>query len=145
MTENKGIDITKAWNELVFESLEFVVTPELNEQCLYGEEDYHPRYLEKDDTRRPLVHPGLLLNMSNITRSPSFKPPQGIAAVHSGDEVEFVNPARVGDKIIVTWKTGEVYTKRERLFGTVDALVATADGSEILRRKIIGLLVSRDF
>jgi len=56
-----------------YEPFEFLLTPELNQQYLFAAEDFHPRYFQETEIGSPIGHPGLLLNMSNATRSPSFK------------------------------------------------------------------------
>ena len=118
-----------------FEPHELCVTPELNQQCLYGVEDYHPRYLEETELGPPIVHPALLLNQSNATRSPSFSLPPAVAAVHTTEEVEFLNPGRVGKKFRVTWKVVDAYEKRGRPYQVKEALIVDEDGMEILRRR----------
>ena len=104
---------TKAAHQMMigeeFEALEFFVTPEMNQQYLYAEEDFHPRYIDASPQGPPLVHPGLLYNMSNNTRSPSFYLPAGWSEVHAAEETEFFNPARVGTKIRVPWKVSQVW------------------------------------
>ena len=116
-----------------FEPLEFVVTRELNEQYLYADEDYSSIYL---DAELPIAHPGLLLNMSNNTRSPSFHLPQGWAEIHAAEETEFSNPARLGKRLTVTWEVIEKYEKRGRPWHVLDILITDEDGLEILRRKM---------
>lgn len=116
-----------------FEPLEFVVTRELNEQYLYADEDYSSIYLHAE---HPIAHPGLLLNMSNNTRSPSFHLPQGWAEIHAAEETEFSNPARLGKRLTVTWEVIEKYEKRGRPWHVLDILITDEDGLEILRRKM---------
>ena len=116
-----------------FEALEFVVTRELNEQYLYADEDYNAIYL---DAEHPIAHPGLLLNMSNNTRSPSFHLPQGWAEIHAAEETEYRNPARLGKRLTVTWEVIEKYAKRGRPWHVLEILIADEDGLEILRRKM---------
>lgn len=132
------------------EPLEFVVTKELNDQYLFGEEDYHPRYHEESESGPPLVHPGLLLNMSNATRSPSFGKVLGSAAksagvgmaasIHASDEIEFVKPARVGQKLRIVWEDCPPYQKRGKTFTPGIALILDEDGELILRRKATGVV-----
>jgi hypothetical protein len=123
-----------------FEPYTFKVTPELNEQYLYALQDYDPRYLEERDSGSPWVHPGLLLNQSNLTRSPSFGLKAGMAGVHAKEEVQFLNPGRVGKKFGVTWRVVEEYEKRDKLYTVVEALIVDEDGKEILRRKTHGVI-----
>jgi hypothetical protein len=117
-----------------FEPLEFVVTPELNQQYLYAEEDFSPIYLEATSEGPPIVHPGLLLNMSNDSRSPSFSLPPGMAGLHARDETFFYNPARVGKRLRVTWKVVDTYEKRGRPYKIVECSVRDEDGVKIMNR-----------
>jgi len=116
--------------------LEFVVTPELNQQYLYSEEDFDRRYLEETEAGPPMVHPALLLNMSNNTRSPSFYLPPGVGGFHSRDETFFYHPARVGKKFKVTWKVVDEYEKRGRPYKVFEAKIVDQDGVEIMKRLI---------
>ena len=68
----------------------------MNENFLHAVEDLHPRYMEATAAGPPLVHPALLINFSNNTRSPSFHLPSGMAAIHTHEDVEHTGPARVG-------------------------------------------------
>lgn len=132
--EKKRADDMKVGEE--FEALEFTVTEELNEQYLFAMGDYHRAYLEskKDGA---IVNPALLLNMSNIPKSPSFHLPSGMAGIIAKDETEFVNPGRVGKRFLVTWKVEDRFHKRERLYWWITAHVTDEDGREIIRRRML--------
>jgi len=117
-----------------YDPWEFQVTPDFNEQYLFAEQDYSPIYFEETELGPPAVHPSLLLNQSNLTRSPSFRLPPKTAAVHTMDEVEFLSPGRVGKKFRVTWKMLEEYEKRGRHYGVLEALIVDEDGLRIMRR-----------
>ena len=119
-----------------FETYELHITPEFNRQYLEAVEDYHPRYLQETDDGPPIVHPGLLINHSNVTRSPSFYLPPGMAAIHAKEEVEYLNPGRVGKTFRVYWKVVDVYDKRSRSYQVKETLIVDEDGVEILRRGI---------
>ena len=127
-----------------FEAFEFVVTPELNQQYLYAEEDFHPRYIEGDESTPALVHPGLLLNMSNNTRSPSFFLPGGWAEIHAAEETFYLRPARLGGRLRVTWRVVEAYEKRGRPWHVLDVRIVDEDGGEILRRKMTNTFAAPD-
>lgn len=119
-----------------FEPLEFVVTPELNQQYLYAEEDFHPRYLEETESGTPIVHPALLLNMSNTTRSPSYRVSPGLGTIHAGEETEFFNPAQVGNKLRVSWKVIDRFEKRGRIYHVREAFMVDDAGRPIIRRRL---------
>jgi hypothetical protein len=116
-----------------FAPLEFVLTRELNEQYLYAVEDYSGIYIDEEDS---VAHPGLLLNMSNNTRSSSFHLPQGWAEIHAAEETEYRNPARVGKRLTVSWEVVEKFEKRGRPWHVLDIRITDEDGLEILRRKM---------
>jgi len=126
------------------EPFEFVVTPELNQQYLFAEEDFQPCYFKETEIGPPVAHPALLLNMSNGTRSPSFRLESGQAGVHSRDETFLITPAKVGSKLKASWKWVEAYEKRERVFYVSEALVVDEGGSEILRRFLHSIIASKD-
>ena len=141
MQAKKSTDQLEVGEEL--EPLEFVVTPEFNKQFLDALEDHHPRYLQETKLGPPVVHPGLLVNYSNRTRSPSYYLEPGVATVHAKEEIEFINPARVGKKLTVSWKVSEKYEKRGRLYSVVDVLIKDEDGMEILKRKLTSIFMRR--
>lgn len=117
--------------------LELTVTPELNQQFLYAMEDFHPRYLEANGNEQPIVHPSLLLLMSLPSKSPSFHLPPGWALIHAGDETEFMQPARVGSTLAISWKVAKVWEKRGKAYSEVDTSIVDENGADILRRKVI--------
>ena len=141
MAEKKYAYLMKVGEE--FEPLEFIVTPELNQQYLYAEEDFHPGYIEGSEGRPPMVHPGLFLNMSNNTRSPSFYLPPGWGEVHAGEDTEYLNPGRVGKKFRVTWRVIEVFEKRGRPWHVLDVRIEDEDGQLIMRRKMTNTFASK--
>ena len=141
MAEKKRADQVGVGEE--FEPHEFCVTPDFNQQYLEAVENHHPRYLQETEAGVAIVHPGLLINHSNVTRSPSFYLPPGMAAVHAKEQVEYLNPGRVGKTFRVSWKVVDVYEKRGRLYQVKEALIVDEDGVEILRRKIIDTYIAR--
>ena len=119
--------------------LEYVPTPELNQQFCFAQQDYHPRYIEGSEFGPPIVHPGLLLNWSNATRSPTYVR-GGVGnegGVHAQDEAFWHNPAFVGKKLKVTWDPQAIgnYERRDRTWSVSgEILIVDEDGREILRR-----------
>ena len=134
MAEKKRADQVGVGEE--FEPYEFPVTTEFNQQYLEAVEDYHPRYLQETDLGPPIVHPALLICQSNVTWSPSFHLPPGMAAVHAKEQVEYLNPGRVGKSFRVYWKVVDTYEKRGRPYQVKEVSVVDEDGVEILRRMI---------
>jgi len=119
-----------------FEPYEFRVTAEFNQQYLEAQEDFHPRYLQETDAGAPVVHPGLLINYSSVTRGPSFHLPSNMAAVVAKDQIEYLNPGRVGKTFTVQWKVVDTYEKRGRPYQVTEILVVDEDGLEILQRRM---------
>ena len=119
-----------------FEPLEYRITPEWNAQFQEALEAYYLRYEEGTSSGPPIVVPGLFIGNSNVTRSPGFRLDPGMAAVHAREEVEFINPGRVGEKFTVTWNVVDYYEKRGRPYQIKEALIVNGDGVNILRRRI---------
>ena len=119
-----------------FEPYQFRVTPEFNHQYLEAVDDHHRRYLEETELGPPIVHPALFLNYCSITKSPSFYLPPGMAAVVAKDEIEYLNPGRVGKSFRVSWKVVDTYTKRGRTYQVTEISVVDEDGIRIMRRRM---------
>ena len=133
MSEARTADQLSVGEE--FEPLEFTVTEEFNETFLHAVEDFHSRYMERTAEGPPLVHTALLANFSNITRSPSFHLPPGMAAIHTHEELECLGPARVGAALRVSWRVTDSYERRGRPYQVVEASIVDGDGAPVLRRK----------
>lgn len=131
IVENSATDLAVGDEQ---EPLEFVVTPELNEQYLYAVADYDPRYTVPGPDGASIVHPAVLLNMTSRTRSPSFALPEGWSSIHARDETEFLRPARVGETLTVRWTVVALYEKRGRPYQAVEAVVTDGQGRTVLRR-----------
>ncbi len=127
------------------EAFEFVVTPELNQQYLYAEEDFHPRYIEETEEGPPMVHPALLFNRCNVSKRPSFQQQEGVGGLHTQDENFFFNPAYVGKKLRVTWKMIGTYEKRGRPYRCHEIWVVDEDGRKILKRIHHSTIATREF
>lgn len=132
MTESMTTDLLQPGDEQ--EPLEFQVTREFNENYLHAIEDFHPRYQESTDGGAPLVHTGLLINYSNLTRSPSFRLPHGVSAIHTHEDVRFVGLGRVGETFRVTWKVTDRYERRDRSYQIMETLLTGPGWTPVLRR-----------
>jgi hypothetical protein len=134
-------DVVNLRKLIIYEPWVFTVTPEFNEQYLFAGQEYAPCYFEETDLGAPLVYPGLLLNQSLVTRSPSFHLMEKMASVHSSDELEWVNPPRVGKTFTVNWKFDDVYEKRGKIFSSVLAVIMDDENKVIMRRKAHGIFM----
>lgn len=132
MIQKKRADQIEPGEE--FQHLEYKITSEFNQQYLAAVEDHHLRYLKETESGPPVAHPALLIVQSNVTRSPSFYLPNGVAAVHTDEEIEFLNPAHVGKVIKVYWKVIDRYEKRGRTYQVKEVLVIDEDGVKIMKR-----------
>jgi hypothetical protein len=123
--------------------LEFVVTPELNQQFLYAVEDFDSRYLLGRDDKPPLVHPVVLLHMTPRTRSPSYRQAPGMGSAFARDRSRYVNPAYVATPLRVTWTITSTYEQRGKIYQDYVAAVHDADGVLILQRELASTFFSR--
>jgi acyl dehydratase len=127
----------------VLEPYEFVVSPAMNAAYLEAEEGHHLRYVRGVHGQPAIVHPGLLLNHSNSTRSPTYRVGAEEADLHAKDETRFINPAFVGKRLRVTWSPGDAFEKRGRIHSVTETMMVDEDGREILRRRLISTKASR--
>ncbi len=118
--------------------LEFSISAEVNQQFLFAQEDFDPRYLAGE---APLVHPAILLQMAANTRSPSFRLAPGTGSIISEAAAQFFKPAYVGEKLRVTWRVTEEYEKRGRHYYVMASEMVNAQGERVLRR-VLHLLFS---
>jgi len=116
--------------------LEFVVTPELNQQFLYAVEDYDPIYVEGRDGRPPLVHPVLLMHMSPRTRSPSYRQAPGMGSAFARDRSRYLGAGHVGGRFRVTWTVTRTYEQRGKIYQDYVAQVHDEGGAVLLRREL---------
>ena len=128
-----------------YEPLEFMITHEINQQFLFALEDFDPQYVNADDSGAALVHPVLLLHMSARTRSPSFRLAPNTGSIFAREHVEFLSPARVGQRLRVNWRIAEAYEKRGRPYQRIAIAVDDADdGTPIIRREMHDTFFFRD-
>jgi len=112
-----------------FEPLTFKITEEFNNKYIEALEAYFPRYQKEG-----MAVYGMLIGKSNVTQSPSFFLPEGVAAVHAREELKLMNTAWVDDEITVTWKVIDTFEKRGRFFQVKDAIVSVKEIPIIKRR-----------
>jgi hypothetical protein len=134
-------DVVNLRKLITYDPWVFTVTPEYNEQYLYAGQEYDRRYFDDTGLGPALVCPGLILNQSLLTRSPSFHLMERMASVHSSDELEWVNPPRVGKTFTVNWSFDNVYEKRGKTFSSVVATITDQDNNVILRRTAHGIFM----
>lgn len=116
--------------------LDFVVTPEMNEQFLYAQENFDPCYVDAEGNGKAEVHPTLLLQMSANTKSPSFKLAPNTGSILAEASTEFLNPALIGKNLRITWQVTDSYEKRGRRYYIMEASMVDEDDRPILRRQL---------
>ena len=116
--------------------LDFVVTAEFNQQILFAQEDFDPRYTGAGKDEPAEVHPSLLLSMSANTKSPGFKLAPGTGSILAEAATTFLGRARVDDRLRVTWRVTEDYEKRGRRYYVMEARMNDGDGRPVLRRQL---------
>jgi hypothetical protein len=120
-----------------YEPLVVVIDPQLNQQILFAQEEFSPRYVEPRNSRPPLVNPALLLQLSANTKSPSFRLAKGTGSILSEATVSFLNPAYVGRRLRVSWRVVSEYEKRGRSYYVMEAMMHDDDdGRAVLRREL---------
>ena len=116
------------------EPLEYEVTCNLNTDYLQAIEEFQPRYQRGTSSTKSLVHVGLLINYSNLTRSPSFQLPKNVSAIHSHEEIDFIGLARVEDVIAVHWVVKDRYERRGRIYQVMETMIYGPGEKKIIRR-----------
>jgi len=112
-----------------YDSLVVNITDEMNKQFLKALDDFHPRYND-------IIHPGLLMSLCSITKSPSFNLSENVAAVGAKFDCTYLCPAKVGKKYTLAWEVTKVIEKRSRMYQISDVLVTDEAGKEVMRRSI---------
>jgi hypothetical protein len=115
-----------------YEPLEFTASAETNQQILFAQEDFDPRFINGE----PLVHPALLLQMAANTKSASFKLAPGTGSILSEAQTQFLKTVPLGTKLRVTWRVTKEYEKRGRRYYVMVAEIADEQGAVILRRDL---------
>jgi hypothetical protein len=67
------------------------------------------------------------------------------AGFHARDETFFLNPAKVGKKIKVTWRWGGTFEKRGRPYRVNECIVVDEDGMEIIKRLSHATVASKQY
>lgn len=128
-----------------FEPSELYVTKEFNNNYLQAVEDFNPRYTEGTAAYPPFIHPALLINYSNITRSPSFYLPSGMAAIHTHEEIHYLEPGRLERRLTITWKVLESFEKRGRPYQVVNSSIIDEQSKILITRTTTNVYVGGPF
>jgi acyl dehydratase len=132
---SERIDVTQQRVGDRYKPYYFTVDKPLNDQYLFALEDYDPMYTGGVGNGRPaMVHPGVLLSSSNISRSPSYFSPPGTHAMFSRDLITFLSPANIGEELRMDCTVTDVFEKRGRSWFVTEALIRGSDGRVSIRR-----------
>jgi acyl dehydratase len=123
------------------EPFSFSITDQIQSRYLEALEDYHLRYALSCDGVDPIVHPGILLNQSNATRSPSFGEPN-TRWIHVREQTYFAAPARLNDELIAEWHIAEYRPRFGRMLARVACVVTHHDGPVVIERTMWGIHIS---
>jgi hypothetical protein len=121
----------------------FTVSSLMNQQRLFAQEDFHPRYLPNERGEAEMVHPALVIQMLANTSSPSYRVPENIGTVLSEAQTQFIRPLRVGEEYVTAWQIARIYVKRGRPYQEIKAEITDADGHPVVRRTLHVTYVER--
>jgi hypothetical protein len=109
-----------------YQSLEFSVSPEFNQQFLFAVEDYNPIYIEGHQGGPPVVHPAVLMYYSPRTRSPSFRQAPDMGSAMAQDSAVYHGAAYVDTPLRIDWLILNTYEKRGKIYQDYIARVLEA-------------------
>ena len=124
--------------------LQISVSAEYHQQYLYAAQDFDARYVEGVDGNSPQLHAAVILNLSSLTRSPSFKVAENTGTVMAETECRFFNPAYVGSTLDITYDVTDRFEKRGREYQTVSTTMTDDAGRKILERKTHVAIMLKD-
>jgi acyl dehydratase len=119
------------------EPFEFIVGERCQRNYLAALEDHHPRYISGRPGRSPFVHPAILLNNSNATRSPSFGGPNA-NWLHTREETRFKMSAHLGERLVVCWHVDKHKPWANGVLTRVSCVISRSGGPVILSRVMWG-------
>lgn len=118
------------------ETLHLKVTRELNKQFCEALDCKNAIY-------KNVVHPALLINFSNVPKSPSYKLDKGFAAIHTHADI-IINDFGVIDQTFdINWTVVDIYEKRNKTYQIMEVMVNCGD-KNIIRRRSTNIYVNRE-
>lgn len=114
---------------------EFRLTSEMNELYTFSLDDQNPWYVGSSPTGRPLVHPIALVQLGTrpVLRQFPVRVPDGESSLHAKMDVEYLQPAEVGELYREQGRLAERYVRRGRRYLVTEGRFTTEDGGEVLR------------
>ena len=119
-----------------FGPVEIVVSRETNDQFMFAMQDYDPRYT----TGTGEVHPGAVISIAMGAYFGNVVAP-GWTGRHAGDEVQFVAPIYVGEKLLATFAVADRFESKGRPGWVRECEIRGADGTLRLKRRSYSLLL----
>lgn len=116
-----------------FADLTFTIAPTTNEQYIFAQGDYAPRYLPSP-WGQGQAHPGLLMQMLAPTRSPSYWIPSGMGAVLGSATTSFFGKAWVNRTYTISWVVSKIYEKRGKDYHVIVAQLKDDAGTVLVER-----------
>jgi len=111
---------------------EYVVTPELVQKMTGAVEEPNPWYLKSSPFGGPIAPPTIT---GNDYAEVFFASYERGATVHTKAEHEFLNPIRIGKRLIVRGKILEKYERKGRDYVVIESVTTDEDGIEIARSR----------
>ena len=133
---NRGThDLLKAEIGDEFEPGEITITEEMVERNAWVSDDYNPWYMEDSPFGGRIASPVFLSDPALPAIFWGYYAFPSGGALHASQEINFINPLKIGKKIKVTGKLVDRYHKRGRDWFVAEYLAVDEDGTEIVRMR----------
>lgn len=110
---------------------EFTISDDMIERYIAAVGDYNPWYTQNSPFSGRIVPPMLISNYTTRAVVSRLRK----AGLHAKQEVELINPAKPGMKLIMVIKLADRYEKREQEFVIIESVSRDENGIEIIRAK----------
>ena len=119
---------------------EFVITPEMQRDCIEALEDNNPRYFGSSGAEIPIAHPMLVINYAVAAEWVGSFPEHIQAQSH----IQFLTPTRVGKRIYARSKVCDKYIRRGRAFVVTELACVDQDCVEVMRCELTDMIGTID-
>lgn len=114
-------------------TIQFVVTPQLQNQISWSMDDYHPWYIDESTPFGGRVaSPMSPLPFDGAMFYDYYKYPAG-GSLFAKQEFEFIKPVMVGETYTLTGKLVETYKRKGRSFFKMGISITDKTGIEVMR------------
>ena len=111
--------------------IEYPVDEDAVKQYCHDWKDYNPIYLEDSPFGGPVIPPAYRAGLDSFRLLATKYDSHATVGVKT--EHEFINPAKVGKRLITTGKIADKYIKRGLEYVVIEYLTVDEDGVEIRR------------